>query len=281
MLNAANTYTGGTTVDNGTLQVGNVSALGTGGLAANYGTVDLTKYSPTVTSLSGGGGVITNSVSAATLYVNQSTSTNFGGTLQDGAAPLAISLSGSGLLNLSGANQHSGGTFMEGTGTLQVGNNAAFGLGGLTADNGTVDLAGFNPTVTTLSGSAGTITSGSVTGGSLTVTGTGSGVFSGTIEDGLDSPVSLVLMGGQLTLSGENPFSGGTLVSGGTLILGSTEAIADGSSLTVGSASIFPELRGTAVSVVPEPGALALLAAALWSAAIYRRFRRPKAFGLR
>ena len=36
-----------------------------------------------------------------------------------------------------------------------------------------------------------------------------------------------------------------------------------------------------AVAVVPEPGTIGLLLAALWSAAIYRRFRRPKAYVVR
>ena len=81
VLTGQNTYSGGTQITAGTLQVGNANALGTGGLTANAGVVDLAQYSPTVTSLSGLAGTITNSVSAATLYVNQSTSTTFGGTL--------------------------------------------------------------------------------------------------------------------------------------------------------------------------------------------------------
>ena len=94
---------------------------------------------------------------------------------------------------------------------------------------------------------------------------------------------SLTLSGnGELILSGLNTYSGGTDVSGGTLVVSSNEGIADGSSLTVGAGavSIF---AGAAVpqtaAPVPEPGTLALLAAALWSAGIHYRFFRPKAFG--
>jgi len=91
--------------------------------------------------------------------------------------------------------------------------------------------------------------------------------------------------GGELILSGSNGYSGGTDVESGTLVVSNNEALADGSSLTVGAdamsifaAAAVPQTAASA-SAVPEPGALALLAAALWSAGIYHRFPfRPKAF---
>ena len=79
-LAGSNAYSGGTTVSGGTLQLGNASALGTGGLTANNGTVDLASFSPTVSSLSGAAGTITNSGgSDSTLTVNQPIATTFGG----------------------------------------------------------------------------------------------------------------------------------------------------------------------------------------------------------
>ncbi len=92
----------------------------------------------------------------------------------------------------------------------------------------------------------------------------------------LNSSCSLTLSGnGELILSGSNDYSGGTDVSGGTLVLANNAALADGSSLTVGAdaISIFAGavVRQAATSV-PEPGALALLLAALWSVAIYTAF---------
>jgi autotransporter-associated beta strand protein len=197
------------------------------------------------------------------LIVGQAGASTFAGTLHDGNGPLALSMSGAGLLNLSGMNVHSGGTFMEGTGTLQLGSSAALGRGGLTADMGTVDLNGFSPVVSTLSGLGGTITS-SVSGAGLTVT--DGGGFWGTIQDGLgqdgaDLPVSLTLSGGDLSLGGVNTYGGGTVVSGGTLTLANPAAVADGSSLTVGEASAFNDVPGATVAAVPEPGTAALLAA--------------------
>ena len=52
-LASANAYSGGTTIANGTLQLGNSAALGTGNLAANGGTLDMDGYSVTVASFSG------------------------------------------------------------------------------------------------------------------------------------------------------------------------------------------------------------------------------------
>ena len=201
----------------------------------------------------------------------------FAGTIQDGNKfgtdlPVSLNVSG-GLLALTGTNIYSGGTLVTG-GTLQVGSISALGTGGLAVDNATVDLAGFSASVTTLNGSAGTITS-SVSGGSLSVN--NGGAFSGTIQDGgLDAPVSLILNGGELMLSGTDSYSGGTLVTSGTLALENSDALAVGSSLTVGNnAAAFGELsRGAALTVVPEPGTLVLLVAGLIAGVGVRRMRK-------
>ena len=53
LLSASNTYSNGTTISAGTVQLGNASALGTGGLTANNGVLDLNANSIGVTSLGG------------------------------------------------------------------------------------------------------------------------------------------------------------------------------------------------------------------------------------
>ena len=92
VLSGNNTYSGGTTVSGGTLQLVNPNALGSGSLTANNGTVDLNGNNLTIAgnnalpSLSGSGGIITDSSTplATTLTVNQSSNTTFGGALQTG-----------------------------------------------------------------------------------------------------------------------------------------------------------------------------------------------------
>jgi autotransporter-associated beta strand protein len=178
-----------------------------------------------------------------------------------------LTLTGPGLLQLSGQNTYAGGTIVT-NGTLQVGNQSALGVGGLTVNNGTVDLNGFSPSVTTLSGSTGTITTS--VGGLATLTASPSSsvtsTFAGAIEDGAGQ-MALVLNGpGELILSGtDNTYSGGTIVEAGTLIATNNEAIEDGTALYVGSVpsplfgGVVPAQAGGA-HAVPEPGTLALLA---------------------
>ena len=182
---------------------------------------------------------------------------------------------GSGWMQLAASNSYSGGTSVE-NGLLQLGNSAALGAGALAANGGTLDLAGNSVTVPSFSGAAGTVTSSLA--GTVSLTVTSGGTFSGTIEDDPNlsagsAPVSLILSGGELALTGTNTYSGGTLVSSGTLVFANSEAIAAGSSLTVGNASVFPLAQGgmavaplaasSAISSVPEPGTLALLTVAL------------------
>ena len=130
-LSGLNTYSGGTTLNGGTLQLGNASALGAAGLTLNAGVIDLASFSPTVTSLSGSAStIITNSGAAdATLTVNQSGTTSFGGALSDGPTnKMALALSGGGL-TLSGSNTYSGTTTIT-NGQLYLASSSAIPISG-------------------------------------------------------------------------------------------------------------------------------------------------------
>ncbi len=130
-LTGANGYTGGTIVSNGSLQLGNASALGTGGLAANGGTLDLASFSVTVASFSGASGIVSNSSggSLAVLAVNQPIATTFGGSINDGAGQVGLVLQGSSTLTLTGTNGYSGGTTVADDTTLIATNPGAFADG--------------------------------------------------------------------------------------------------------------------------------------------------------
>ena len=85
----ANSYGGGTFVESGTLSLGNAAALGIGGLTANGGVVSLAGVSPTLPSLNGLAGTITDSASKpVTLTVSPNATSTFGGVLQNGAGTL-------------------------------------------------------------------------------------------------------------------------------------------------------------------------------------------------
>ena len=120
-LTGSNSFSGGTTVSNGTLQVGNVNALGTGGLTVNAGTLDLHGNSVSVETFSGAGGSVTNlasGTSTLTTTITSGTST-FAGNIANGAGAVALTKQGAGKLVLSGS----------------------LSMTGVTANNGVVELA--------------------------------------------------------------------------------------------------------------------------------------------
>ena len=164
---------------------------------------------------------------------------------------------------------------------------------------GTLTLSGTNSATSAATVAGGTHSIASavyLTGGNLAVSESGSGLLgiSGNVSDDGGSR-SLTLEGdgtGTLVLSGTNTFGGGTNVNAGTLIVTTNTALLDGSSLTVGAGGTFifdpaasassltaaPQVRPAGVEAVPEPGTIALLAAALCAAAACRHIevRSPR-----
>jgi fibronectin-binding autotransporter adhesin len=169
-------------------------------------------------------------------------------------------------------------------GTLQFASSTtSYALSGNTL---TFNNNGGTSSVTVLSGTHTINSAVYLQGGSLDIAASSSVLnITGNISDD-GNQRSLILDGdgtGQLFLSGVNNYTGSTIVNAGTLIVDSPTALPDGSSLTVGqgASSLFAPAAGPAAtalaggaSAVPEPGTLMLLLAALWNAAIYRRFSR-------
>jgi fibronectin-binding autotransporter adhesin len=157
------------------------------------------------------------------------------------------------------------------------------------ASGGTLDLDGTSQTVASLAGS-GVVTNSGGTLSVLTVAGSSMTEFDGMLQNG-SGTLALVLnaSSGTLVLGGANTYSGGTDVNAGTLVIDSTSALPDGSSLFVGQGAssdfTFAPVAGGGASpaavsagfaAVPEPGTLALLAAAVGAAVVCRFRRRSK-----
>ncbi|EIC0274288.1 autotransporter-associated beta strand repeat-containing protein, partial [Salmonella enterica subsp. enterica serovar Kedougou] len=211
-LSGSNTYTGGTTINDGMLVATSVEALGsgdvtndavlalnTGGDFANNigGTGSVVKSGDETLTLSGSntytggtlissGTLVANDVNAlgtgdvtdnATLMLNTGGDfiNNIGGTGR-------VEKSGDDTLTLSGTNSYTGGTTISG-GTLVATNVEALGTGDVT-NNATLELN---------------------TGGDFTNNISGSGQV---VKSGDET----------LTLSGANSYTGGTLISSGTLV---------------------------------------------------------------
>ncbi|EBC4693277.1 autotransporter outer membrane beta-barrel domain-containing protein [Salmonella enterica] len=221
-LSGSNSYTGGTTISDGTLVASNVESLGTGDVT-NNATLELNT-----------GGDFTN---------------NIGGSGQ-------VVKSGDDALALSGANSYTGGTLIS-SGTLVATNVDALGSGDVT-DNATLELNTGGTFDNAISGSGQVVKSGdetltlsganSYTGGTLISSGTlvandvnalGSGDVTnnatlelntgGDFDNAISGSGQVVKSGGDtLTLSGNNSYTGGTLISDGTLVASNVEALGSG-----------------------------------------------------
>ncbi|EHA8897019.1 AIDA autotransporter-like protein ShdA, partial [Salmonella enterica subsp. enterica] len=222
ILNAENTYTGGTTISEGTLIANNVEALGTGNVTDNA-TLELNTGGDFDNAISGSGQVVKSgdetlalsginsytggtTISGGTLIAsnvealgtgdvtdNAVLELNTGGTFDNVISGSGqVVKSGDDALTLSGSNTYTGGTTISG-GTLVATNVEALGSGDVT-DNATLELN---------------------TGGDFdnNIGGTGSVVKSGDKT---------------LTLSGANSYTGGTTISGGTLVATNVEALGSG-----------------------------------------------------
>ncbi|EAQ2891987.1 AIDA autotransporter-like protein ShdA, partial [Salmonella enterica] len=222
ILNAENTYTGGTTISGGTLVATNVDALGSGDVTDDA-TLELNTGGTFDNAISGSGQVVKSGDETLTL---SGTNTYSGGTLISGGTLVASNvealgtgdvtndavlelntggtfdnaISGSGqvvksgdkMLTLSGSNTYTGGTLISG-GTLVASNVEALGTGDVT-DNATLALNAGGDFTNNIGGT-------------------------GRVEKSGDQT---------LTLSGSNTYTGGTLISSGTLVATSVDALGTG-----------------------------------------------------
>jgi autotransporter-associated beta strand protein len=246
----------------------------------NGGTFDLNGVNQTIGSLASSDPTTQVTLGGATLTTgNDNTSTLFAGTISGTGGLTKI---GSGVFTLAASSNYAGTTSIKG-GTLKLGNSGALGASGLFLTGGLLNLNGNSITVPTLDGTGGAISDLAATAGLSKLTVANSGTFAGSIQDGGSRQLALHMAGGgTLTLSGTNGYTGGTFVDSGTLIVTNPGALADGSSLTVGSAGAFPAsivpapVAGAAVASVPEPGSLLLLAAGGALLIMVRRLRHDK-----
>ena len=226
-LNTTNSYTGGTTINKGTLTLGTQTAAGTGLLNLNGGTLTLNG--------SGNPAVYYNAFSVAA--PGSLTSPGSGNTNQalagmwSGNSRLSVNIGSGGTLSAQGDMAGFSGTMkLTGGGIFQFAGSSgsrsvAFDLGtnsGVmqTRDGGTIQLG-------SLAGGAGTILRGAGSTANPTLyfigTNNASTTMSGAIANGLagaGATTSLIKVGtGIWTLSGISTCSGGTTVSNGTLLV--------------------------------------------------------------
>ncbi|HEX7816216.1 autotransporter-associated beta strand repeat-containing protein [Dyella sp.] len=214
-LSGANTYSGDTQINGGTLIVDNNGQIGQGQSALNIigGTLDASGVNLgstlDVKSLAGSGNLV---LGTTTLNIDSGDS-NFLGEISGFSG---INVNG-GLLTLSGVNTYTGDTLVQNGGLDLVGNGTIGNQSRIVLNNSTLDLRGvsINRTVSqaSLAGS-GTVRLGSAM--TLQLTGAND-TFSGVIS----GAGNLAITTGREVLDGNNTYSGGTSIdSNGTLIVG-------------------------------------------------------------
>ncbi|WP_129778135.1 autotransporter-associated beta strand repeat-containing protein [Peristeroidobacter soli] len=263
VLAGANTYTGGTTVSSGTLQLGDTTVEGTvvGDIANNatlaFGGAGTSTYANVI---SGNGAVVQRGTGTTILT---GTNTYVGGTtIESGRLQLGnSSTAGSIIGNVSNA------------GTLAFSQATAMTFGGAISGAGNVIQDGTG--VTTLTGSSTYTGNTRVAAGTLQI---GDGTANGSISGGVtvDSGATLafnrsdnvsyagVITGagrvtkvgtGELTFSGANTYTGGTQVNNGRLLLNGDQSGATGA-ITVASAAILGGTGTTAAAVNVSDGGI-------------------------
>ncbi|MDT4967194.1 MAG: hypothetical protein QOJ64_1931, partial [Acidobacteriota bacterium] len=255
-----NGYTGGFTLNAGTVIVSGNNSLGAAALTVNAGTIQSSgtrAFGPTSLTIGGNftfsgtgdatfGAPVGLGTSIRTITNNQSSgSLTFSGVISGGSGG-GLAFSGNGTNILSNANNFTGGVTIN-AGILRAGSTTALGPAAnatLTfgaSSTGKFQLNGFDTTVIDLNTNAtvGTpiIESGSATAGTdtFTVNTANTDTFGGVLQNGGTRLLALTKSGnGTLTLSNANTYTGPTTISAGTLkVNGSTAA---GSAVTVASA---------------------------------------------
>ncbi len=159
ILSGANTYSGKTAINAGTLQVGMANAIPSTSDVTDNGTLDLHGHSDSIGALTGGGSVTSTAAGIVTLSVGGTNhSGTFSGIIQNGSATVALTTIGTGTETLSGNNTYTGSTTIN-AGTLEVDGSLESGSPVTVQSGGDLDGVGtVNGTVTAQPG--GTLTPG-------------------------------------------------------------------------------------------------------------------------
>ncbi|MGS1010052.1 autotransporter-associated beta strand repeat-containing protein [Achromobacter anxifer] len=230
--NAANDYSGGTTLNSGTLALGSAAALGRGDLSVN-GASNLQSTTAQTLGTAIKLGATLSVLGGNDLVLSGNISGN-GGLAKNGASTLT----------LTGINDFLGGVALN-AGTLLLDNGSALGKGTLTTAAGTTLGASNNMTATNPIGLNGDLTINGRANLSL------NGVISGS--GNLTKNDSSILR-----LAGANTFQGNVLLNAGTLYIGNADALGQGRLIASGGTVVDTQTARTVANGITLNGALAV-----------------------
>jgi autotransporter-associated beta strand protein len=253
-LSSANSYSGGTTLNSGTLHVAVNGALGSGDIALNGGALIFDNGGSPFTVASnvklGPGGHITAN-GAVTIS----------GVISDAGAPSSIEFDGSGQVTLNHTNSYTGATTIFASVTAGAVN--VLGNGSAVSLDSTFDMNGFNQSLGSLAstGADGLVTNSGGAAVTLTVGGNNGTTYDGNIIQDGSGTIALVKTGtGNLYLYNASTYTGGTTINGGALTLyamGGTQGSLSGNIIDNGLLAFARTLNYSFAGNISGSGAIA------------------------
>ena len=210
-LGSSNSYSGTTTINNGTLRAANANALGTSAVTVNAGSLDIAT-SVDVASIAGNGNVVNNTTTTTNELIVLGAST-FNGDIADGSGGGKVSvLVNGGTLEFTAPSTYSGNTYVAGGATLAIGNQSPAAQPGtgtiIASNNAAVTLPGTGSASAALVNSIQTVNNAEASFGAAVTANAFAGQFLGGVT------ATDVFFGGTMTISGSMSFSNflGTVV---------------------------------------------------------------------
>jgi autotransporter-associated beta strand protein len=253
-LGGANTFTGGTTINGGSLATTAANRLATNGtVIVNGGGLFLLGGNQQISTLSGAGAVdlgrytLTSGVSNSTFSGNIS---GLGGLVKSGA----------GTFTLSGSNSFFGDSFIT-EGTLVLNSTTALASDAIvTMSNASTMTVNQRTVIGYLEQNSGTVNGPGQLISSLILT--ESGALNSVIANGVDYDVGLLKRtAGTTTVSAANTFTGSVRIQGGTMQLVEGGSFAAGSSLVMSAGTMDLNDKSQAFSAVNGAGGTVSLGA--------------------